>query len=246
MKALVKSVFRAFGLDIVRHRRVSSNNLASAQAFLASLDLDPGAVCFDVGANLGQTVDALLNHPGVTVHAFEPTGKLFAALQEKYGSDERVVLVQAGASDRAGIAQLHINSLPILNSLHPTNEQSSFKQGAEVGVEQICLVTLDGYCSELGIDHIDVLKIDVQGHEPDVLAGAAKLIRDSKIDWLIAEVQFGDFYANGGNDLERIMAALGGAYRVFAIIDATYIGKSGAISHADLVFRRIEASDPPT
>ncbi len=242
MKRLVKSFVRLFGFDLVRRRQISTEALESVQAFVSALKLPPGAVCFDVGANTGQTIDAFLD--GVIepeIHAFEPSQEPFAELQCKYGSDARVRVVKSGVSSRSGTETIHVNSSSKLNSLHRTNEKSDFKQGSVVGEEKIELVTLDAYCADGGIDSIDVLKIDVQGHEPEVLEGAQGLIRNGQIDWIIAEVQFGDFYVTEGNDLKRIIDLLKG-YRVFAIIDLTYIGKSGAISHADFIFKRIHGA----
>lgn len=242
MKALVKSFFRLFGLDLVRQRDISSEALESVQAFIIASNLPPGAVCFDVGANTGQTIDAFLTCPGEPeIHAFEPSEEPFAELQAKYGSNPGVHLVKSGASSRSGTETIYVNSSSKLNSLHRTNEESDFKQGEVVGEETIELVTLDAYCQGRGIEFIDVLKIDVQGHEPEVLEGAQQLIRDGKIEWVIAEVQFGDFYATGGDDLKRILGLLDG-YHVFAIVDATYIGSSGAISHADFIFKRINGT----
>lgn len=241
VKTLLKSFFRLFGLDLVRQRRFANDELESVQAFLIALELRSGAICFDVGANTGQTIDAFLE--GVSdpaIHAFEPSEEPFAELQKKYGSNPRVQLVKSGVSSRSGTQKIYVNSFSKLNSLHNTNEGSDFKQGMVVGEEMVELITLDNYCEDRGIDFIDVIKIDVQGHEPEVLEGAKGLICNRKIEWIIAEVQFGDFYATKGNDLKRVIDLLDGFYRVFAIIDLTYIGKSGAISHADFVFKRID------
>ena len=71
MKTLVKSFFRVFGLDLVRHRRIGNEELESVQAFLIALKLRPGAVCFDVGANTGQTIEALIegvSDPAIHAH----------------------------------------------------------------------------------------------------------------------------------------------------------------------------------
>ena len=57
--------------------------------------------------------------------------------------------------------------------------------------ETVATVTLDGYCQERGIDHIDVLKVDVEGHETQVMAGARELIERRAIDVVILEVDAG-------------------------------------------------------
>lgn len=52
---------------------------------------------------------------------------------------------------------------------------------------EVDTVTLDGYVIENGIDHIDFLKIDVEGHEPEIIDGAADLILRKKIDFIQLE-----------------------------------------------------------
>lgn len=44
------------------------------------------------------------------------------------------------------------------------------------------ILTLDDYCSTNGIDHIDLLKIDTEGHELAVLLGASRKINNQCID----------------------------------------------------------------
>jgi FkbM family methyltransferase len=48
-------------------------------------------------------------------------------------------------------------------------------------IEEIRTITLDEYVSENNINNIDLLKIDVEGHELDVLNGASGCLKDSRI-----------------------------------------------------------------
>jgi hypothetical protein len=49
-------------------------------------------------------------------------------------------------------------------------------------------VTLDGYAETAGLERIALLKIDVEGAEPDVISGAAGLLRRRAVDAIIFEV----------------------------------------------------------
>ena len=49
--------------------------------------------------------------------------------------------------------------------------------------------TIDNYCSENSIDHIHLLKIDIEGHELDALAGAKEMFALKSID--IVTFEFG-------------------------------------------------------
>jgi hypothetical protein len=59
-------------------------------------------------------------------------------------------------------------------------------------VEAISLKTLDGFCSEQGIEKIDFLKIDVEGHELFVLKGAAQMLQSKKIRFI--QFEFGSLH----------------------------------------------------
>ena len=53
--------------------------------------------------------------------------------------------------------------------------------------EIVKIKTLDSYCSDNKINHIHLLKIDVEGHELDVLAGANKMFLNNSIDMVTFE-----------------------------------------------------------
>ena len=49
-------------------------------------------------------------------------------------------------------------------------------------------MSLDGYCTEHGIERIDLLKLDVEGAELETLEGAAQLLVDGRIRCVLFEV----------------------------------------------------------
>ncbi len=55
--------------------------------------------------------------------------------------------------------------------------------------EEVRLSTIDEYCSSRGIEYIDLLKIDVEGHELDVLHGAGRMFAAGAIG--MAAFEFG-------------------------------------------------------
>ena len=58
--------------------------------------------------------------------------------------------------------------------------------------ETIFIDTIDIYCAEQNINRIDFLKIDVEGHEFEVLRGASKMLRANKIK--IIQFEYGGSY----------------------------------------------------
>jgi FkbM family methyltransferase len=144
---------------------------------------------FDVGANRGQFLSMLLGGLGdasVRVHAFEPSAVTFAALRSAHGSDQRVVLNNCGLGGQQGEMTLYSNEdasgIASLYDRRLNHFDISMTQSETVAID-----TLDAYCQKQGIEHIDLLKIDVEGHELGVLAGAEQLIRAGKVDLITFE-----------------------------------------------------------
>jgi amino acid adenylation domain-containing protein/FkbM family methyltransferase len=165
------------------------------------LDLGPGDIIFDVGANIGLfSLFAHLASPGVRVFAFEPIPEIFEALRtnmEVYGVE--ATLYNCGLSDRSGEAAFAYYPLSACQSgYYPDEAQERrmleaiiARQGgtpdalalaggyfAEVldrrmqRRELTCaLKTVSEVMAEAGLDRIDLLKIDVEKSELDVLAG---------------------------------------------------------------------------
>lgn len=82
------------------------------------------------------------------------------------------------------------------------------------------MTTIDAYCEKNNIDHIDVMKIDVEGHEPEVIQGAKDMLTNNKVDIIILEANeseqqfyeslvemgFNFYYYNyNNNSLKRIL-----------------------------------------
>jgi hypothetical protein len=49
------------------------------------------------------------------------------------------------------------------------------------------LTTLDDYCQAHGIEHIHLLKLDIEGHELDAMTGARNMIAGHKVDIILFE-----------------------------------------------------------
>lgn len=140
-------------------------------------------VIFDVGANVGSYVGQILRIVGADakVYAFEPSREAFAKLQQGYGKLPNVQLMPVGIGATGSTATLW-SAVPgsVLAStyVNPIN--------GDVQGEPIQLVSLDEFCAEHAIEHIALLKLDVEGGELDALRGAARLLeRDA-----IALIQF--------------------------------------------------------
>ena len=124
-----------------------------------------GRLMVDVGANFGNSLDVFLGK-GWVVHAFEPDPKNREALLESYPNEARLTITDQAASDTSGAL------LPFYASEESTGISSlaAFTDG-HVQVATVTTTTLDDYMREAGIEHVDFLKVDVEGFDKFVLDG---------------------------------------------------------------------------
>ena len=146
-------------------------------------------VVFDVGANCGQFLNLAVSQLGGrlgAIHSFEPAAATFAALQQARPAHPGVVLNHCGLGAAAGTAELYYDEEKSgLASL--TRRDLGFRDIQFARHETITLSTLDAYCTEKRVPHIDWLKLDVEGHELDVLRGGIDLIARRAVDLVTFE-----------------------------------------------------------
>jgi FkbM family methyltransferase len=144
-------------------------------------------VFFDVGANIGQTsLEALKNFPDATIYAFEPHETTFAALSANV-IGPRAHAFNLALSDRAGEADFFdYGALATSNSL-VEDAQYATRTKHDVTVRKVECDTLDNLCDRLGIEHIDVLKVDTEGHDLAVLQGAGRMLSQHRIRSIYVE-----------------------------------------------------------
>jgi FkbM family methyltransferase len=125
----------------------------------------PGHVCIDVGANIGY-FSLLMAKLGATVHAFEPTTYGFERLSGNLALNTNlrtsIVAHRKGLSDRA---------CEITEALEA---RFSLRMLAHDHLERMQFETLD---ADWTAKRIDFLKIDVDGHDTEVVRGARESLR---------------------------------------------------------------------
>jgi FkbM family methyltransferase len=169
--------------------------------------LRDGMTVFDVGANVGELtlMFARLVNPG-SVHAFEASAAVFKRLSTVCGAvgPRNVVLNHLALSDRQGSVLLYVYE-DALSSFNSQAKRPLANYGLDfvpVGVESVPAQTIDTYCEMSAIEHIDLLKIDVEGAEYQVMLGAEGMLRAKNIACVIFE--FGQTTFDMGNDPEQI------------------------------------------
>lgn len=127
----------------------------------------------DIGGNRG-VYSYQLWRLGATVEVFEPNPICAEVLTKWANGKERVRVHCLAISDQAGSAILHIpqDSSGVEHDASASLENGDFEKARDIEVK---LQTLDSF----GFTDISFIKIDVEGHETDVLRGAEQTIRGS-------------------------------------------------------------------
>jgi len=147
-----------------------------------SRSLKPGHVALDVGANSGCHTLVMASAVGQTgrVLAFEPNPRMFDRLQAnvKLNRFDHVATFPMAVSDAPGQLKLFIPALADYNqglgSVHRANLEDICD---EVAVET---ATLDEIVQANQLLRLDLIKIDVEGHELQVFKGAQQTLKKFK------------------------------------------------------------------
>lgn len=151
---------------------------------------EPPYCIFDVGANKGQFLNLALeeiSNSDFLIHCFEPATETFSYLSKRK-KDKRVKLNKLGMGKEKGNMTLYYDTPG--SGLASLTKRKLDHFGIEFNKSEIVQVeTIDNYCKENSIERINLLKVDVEGHELDVFFGAKEMFANNLID--IVTFEFG-------------------------------------------------------
>ena len=170
--------------------------------------LGPGMTFCDVGANVGWYSLQAARLVGATgrILAFEPGPYAFTRLSKTISANQlkQVILVQAGLSDQSG--HLDLFEPREFGNYTPTLVPNS--GGKPVRVE---VLRLDDWLEENRVEVINLMKIDVEGHEHRVLSGAERALTAGRVRAILCEFN-GSWLTRSGSspqDLDALLQKLG-------------------------------------
>ena len=188
------------------HRQIFMGCFAHSMTQWASELLQPGGTFVDIGAHAGYFSLLASARVGATgrVFAVEPNPPTFAAL-EHHLTVNRVTNVRAvmcGLADAPGVLTLH--APPSRIDYNATVLPRTGWTRVDVPTR-----TLDDCVSEWAIERIDLMKIDVEGAEPLVLAGGARALSNGIVRHAMIEIN-GPRLTDGGSGPRQLAETLGG------------------------------------
>ncbi len=129
----------------------------------------------DVGFNRGTfTREALRQRPYARIIGFEPARSMQPGFAVNFAHEPRVELLPLAVSNRQSEMEFYDSG----------DGSSSLAVGRETRAERyrVETVTLDDFLEKRGHSRIDLVKIDVEGHDLHVLEGAERLLNRQAID----------------------------------------------------------------
>lgn len=151
--------------------------------------LTPDDVLWDIGANVGLYSLYAAKVTGCRVLSAEPEAQNFALLMENIamnGLAERITATNLAITDRTDLGRL---------AVHAITKGGAYNQfaAAEVPPAAITQLTMgasmDDLVERFGCPMPTFVKIDVDGNEPDIIAGASKVLADSRLKSLLIEIR---------------------------------------------------------
>lgn len=153
-----------------------------------------GMIVFDVGAYIGMftcLLGRLVGRHGA-VHAFEPAPQSYDRLAEHVALNrlDNVHLNREAVAGQRGNRTLFLYPPPLesLSSLVREHVPRAGGLCRALGHVTVGTRSLDDYCAQHGIEVIDLLKIDAEGAEWEILAGAGSLLKRTGIRAILFEV----------------------------------------------------------
>jgi FkbM family methyltransferase len=139
---------------------------------------------FDIGANEGDYAAIVLEFmPDARIFCFEPNSPTYDRLCARFQERDNISLHRIALGEGRQEVILYDYADSIGSGHASLYEEVFVAQHHETNIRPavVRMDSLDEFCAESRINHIDLLKIDVEGHEYKVLQGASNLLKSAKI-----------------------------------------------------------------
>ena len=247
----MKSIAKNQGTN--EERTVDYSNNWDTEKTLKLLINKHNPCIFDVGANNGSSINGFKKlWPKSVIHCFEPQSECYESLVETAAlyetgsvhinmqavgnvlSEQAVFYTHDVNSGISGFNKINIESNDSIN-LRELNEKGDEAKQKYVETlnhnRKVKVIRLDDYIGSIDPNlHIDFLKIDTQGFEPEVFDGLGDKL--SNVNVVLTELLFFDFYERSlsFSDIEVYLLKAG-----FSLYDISHISKNPMNGRTDWV-----------
>jgi len=216
--------------QIIKHIRWTRADEARLE-FYANL-IAPETLVFDIGANMGNR-SKIFRELGARVVAFEPQSYCADFLAAAFSGDSEFILDRSALSDAEGETLMYLGEAHTLSTID-TEWISRMADGGRFTTHQwnnsetVHVTTLDNAIREYGLP--DFMKIDVEGHEYNVLKGLNQPVAALSLEFASESLD------NIHNCIDHMEALTPYEYRLslaetMEFDGTTWIGAAGIKSH---------------
>jgi FkbM family methyltransferase len=230
MKKILKKIFKVMGYTISKNSKIL---LLDENPFVAIKNklIGDEKIFFDIGANWGQTTKKMnYSYSDAKIYAFEPSKNCFESLKANFKNNNISIHNMAVGSS---CSQLEFNeySWSALNSLL----KRAYGRAKILESYLVDVVTIDGFCKNNAVSHINLLKTDTEGYELNVLKGASEMMSRNKIQFVYVEIFFNENYVRQSSFGDIYNFLLENGFELVRFYDVLYTN-DGVASKTDTLF----------
>jgi FkbM family methyltransferase len=184
LNSLLFKLSRRFerGFAILQGKGYGSATIQKEVELVQSFLKSPPLLAIDIGGNVGKyTAELRLRNPHLEIHTFEPSDTNYQKLTKRFRDDPKVFLQPFAASDSEGNATLFSNEPGSgLGSL--TQRKLDHFNIPFDTTEAVKIIRFDSYWENTLLKrHIDILKMDIEGHELNALRGCGEALKHTSV-----------------------------------------------------------------
>jgi len=178
--------------ELLHYITIESGKIQGKGYGAASIDQEIAAVIqllnkqpqliMDIGGNIGNySANLRKRFPAANIHIFEPSLTNIASLKKRFSDDNNIKIIPNAISDRTGLHTLYSDAPGSgLGSLTKRRlDHFNIKFETSETVQSLCFE--DYWLNILNRQHIDIAKIDIEGHELNALIGFGESIQHIKV-----------------------------------------------------------------
>lgn len=126
-------------------------------------DLNENSIVIDLGGYEGNFTENIFNLYNCYVYCFEPIEKHYNICKEKFKNNTKVKVYKSGLSNDNKLVDFNVS-----------NDSSSIHIGTSLGQFDTPLIKIDDFMFQENINHVDLLKMNIEGAEYDLLEHIVK------------------------------------------------------------------------
>ena len=227
-----KGIAERFGVQIATTRRrgidhyVDMNGIKPLRSY---------ATIADVGAHRGETALALAERmPKAQIYSFEPMAENYRAMVSNVAENTRITCVHSALGPEDAEAVLEYGATSQQHSI-ATHSPDAKPDASEV----VKVTSLDGFAEAQDIGRFDLVKTDTEGYDLEVLAGASRMLREGRIDFVYSETAFdaSDRQHTSFTDLLGVMR--GYDYRFIGLYELRHEPNPWRLLYCNALFTRL-------